>query len=295
MRIDNLSTLKKVELRPIAIKGDSERYTEILNLFENMGIKNPYGYKCNGNNYCYYVNEYNHISRGPYLPFSGKFKIFTIDEFKSKNLYKIGDLLYCNILNMAVEVVGYKWNGHDVLYELKNNNNAVFTGSGNGLTLLDSVFKDIVRNNININESYPDRIEITIPENYEIKQENGKAVIVRKKLTLPKTYEDCCEILGIENITFNITGLTKEENAVEHLIKLIRCRDAYWKLADNWEPEFSSINNKDDKFSILSFNNELYKMGTCHRNAIFSFPTEEMRDTFFENFENELCLIKHLI
>ena len=56
-----------------------------------------------------------------------------------------------------------------------------------------------------------------------------------------------------------------------------------------WEPEYKEgIDN--EYFTIYTFNNKPYCAGVCHRNAVLAFPTEEMRDAFYENFKD---LIEH--
>ena len=74
--------------------------------------------------------------------------------------------------------------------------------------------------------------------------------------------------------------------------ELLICRDAYWKiigkemgLSGSWKPNYISLVN-NEYFTIHTFNNEIIKSGTSHRNAIIAFPTEEIRDIFFENFKN---------
>jgi hypothetical protein len=91
---------------------------------------------------------------------------------------------------------------------------------------------------------------------------------------------------------------TDEYILYSNFIQLIRCRDAYWKIAGeqmglgkSWEPNYTSLVN-NEYFTIHTFNNEIIKSGTSHRNAILAFPTEEMRDKFFENFKGliEKCV-----
>ena len=67
----------------------------------------------------------------------------------------------------------------------------------------------------------------------------------------PKTYEECCKVLGVSE-QFIFTNLTdKEANLYGAFICLIRCRDAYWKIAGEemglgkpWEPYLKHVNQK---------------------------------------------------
>ena len=123
---------------------------------------------------------------------------------------------------------------------------------------------------------------------------------VKKKPNLPTTYKDCCEILNIPelelvyNTDYSILNLSiyewKKLNAYNALHKLRVCRDAYWKIAgeqmglnNSWEPDWEDF--EQDKFCIRVENNEVIKRSSVTRyQRILAFPTEEMRDFFYENF-----------
>jgi hypothetical protein len=81
-----------------------------------------------------------------------------------------------------------------------------------------------------------------------------------------------------------------EENLYGNFIALKRCRDAYWKIAGEemelgkpWEPDWNSL---DKKYNIYNYRGVIsHDYFTVIDRCILSFPTEEMRDTFFENFK----------
>jgi hypothetical protein len=90
------------------------------------------------------------------------------------------------------------------------------------------------------------------------------------------------------------------------LQKLIICRDVYWKIygeqmgLDNpWKPDWE--NETQVKYMITTFNNELKFFSSLHsyvvgrRNHILSFPSEKMRDAFYENFKKEIEQCKELL
>jgi hypothetical protein len=81
-------------------------------------------------------------------------------------------------------------------------------------------------------------------------------------------------------------------------IRLIRCRDAYWKVAGeqmglgkSWEQDY------DDRCFIIANNNGNIHTYEYHgnNNVILAFPTEEMRDEFFENFKELIEKCKKLL
>ena len=93
--------------------------------------------------------------------------------------------------------------------------------------------------------------EVILPEGYIFKDESGNIInatkiILEKKEKYPKTYEECCEILGVNSDNFlTITNYYDGEvettnyergllNNIAALWYLLTCRDAYWKIADDW-------------------------------------------------------------
>ena len=145
--------------------------------------------------------------------------------------------------------------------------------------------------------------KLTPPDGYLIGKvtnvSNGLLVeYVKKKPNLPTTYKECCEILNVPELelvyntdysTLNLSTYEwKKLNAYNALHKLRVCRDAYWKisgeqmgLCKSWEPDWEF----DDTKYVLYFNKgEIVKEMMKHTSYILSFPTEEMRDFFYENF-----------
>ncbi len=125
----------------------------------------------------------------------------------------------------------------------------------------------------------------------------------------PKTYEECCKILGVDPDNFlsirNIHRYDGEEETVKYerdllekfdsLWVLLICRDAYWKIAGDemgigkpWEPDWNDV-----KQYQYGFYNEVKY--TIINPAILVFPTEEMRDVFYENFKEEIEKCKELL
>lgn len=116
----------------------------------------------------------------------------------------------------------------------------------------------------------------------------------------PKTYEECCEVLGLDGYPITLINVTDEEEKLfMNFIRLKRCRDAYWKIAGEelgldkpWRPVWDE---SEDLFTIHTFNGEIRLSGTAHRSAILAFPTEEMRDTFCKNFKDLINKTKELL
>lgn len=134
--------------------------------------------------------------------------------------------------------------------------------------------------------------EIKIPDGYEFSGiENGKVVLKRKKpdfSELPRTFHECEAEIGAVDLSESksLFYTTKgKEKAVSSLLKLIVCRDAWWKIL-NWKPNWG-CNNNNYKFFIGSYDGEITNdMTSVHVNRILAFPTVEVRDKFFEVFKD---------
>ena len=147
-----------------------------------------------------------------------------------------------------------------------------------------------------------------LPEGYQFVDENGnvinatKIILEKKKKEYPKTYEECEKVLRYDSHRLDNMGVTVRGYKWE-LIRafqiLLICRDAYWKIAGEemglgkpWEPDWSDDNAK---YSIYTIKGVLTKAISCYDCAIFAFPTEEMRDAFYENFKEVIESCKELL
>ena len=147
------------------------------------------------------------------------------------------------------------------------------------------------------NEDYADQIEIDLGDNYEYKFEMNKLYIVKKKPKYPKNYKECCDVLGIDTMDNDAKGY--KHFLLIQFQELIIARDAYWKIVGEqmgldkpWEP-----NNDSEIYHIYRLKNTIFLggpswVGNCH---LLEFPTEEMRDSFYENFKDLIEQCKELL
>ena len=151
------------------------------------------------------------------------------------------------------------------------------------------------------------------PEGYIFKDENGividthKIVLEKKKKEYPKTYEECLSILqikGYDIIAYVPSWTEYEKTLYQQVLKLrelIICRDAYWKLYGEdmglgkpWElsigtPIYYIYYNR----TVGTIKNDY--ADDIQGNIILAFPTEEMRDQFYNNFNIEIDICKNLL
>ena len=147
--------------------------------------------------------------------------------------------------------------------------------------------------------------EYILPEGYIIKDEKGnvinarKVVLEKKKKEYPKTYEECCKVLGVSEFEYNHTG-TKvwyRHKLMATLDKLMLCRDAYWKLYGEekglgkpWEP------SKDEMvYSFYRHSNKIETYVLSGESVTFEFPSAEMRDVFKKNFDPDIEICKEFL
>ena len=125
----------------------------------------------------------------------------------------------------------------------------------------------------------------------------------------PKTYEECCNVLDIDDRELVFNGeyrasklYWKQLGRLNILNKLLICRDAYWKIAGeemglgkdlSWVPDWMCV---DPLYAILYRYHYICKAevngGTS---CILAFPTAEMRDAFYENFKELIDECKELL
>ena len=157
--------------------------------------------------------------------------------------------------------------------------------------------------------NYEDEVELKLG-NYEIEVRDGKTYAVKKKPVYPKTYEECCKIMyGIAHemhLQYDTRPSYKFEedlrDLLENLRKLIICRNAYWKIAGeqmglgkSWEHDYLKDANTI-RYAIYNTGDEIVKLdGKLYRNYTLCFPTEEMRDAFYENFKDLIEQCKELL
>lgn len=156
-----------------------------------------------------------------------------------------------------------------------------------------------------------DLFRIEPPKGYEFYgiDDEGVVIFAKKQSQYPKDFEECCEILNIPSFgdivyvghwAYGGEYLLKQLDVLRKFQQLYICRDAYWKIAgeqmglkEPWEPDWKS--ETEQKFTIVIDADEVCNGLTIQCNSFLAFPTEEMRDAFFENFNNLIKECKELL
>lgn len=144
------------------------------------------------------------------------------------------------------------------------------------------------------------KVEVVIPDGYDYEIENDKLYFITKKteVTYPKTYEECENILGLEDSI--IEGcLGYEYKLLNAFQKLLMCRDAYWKIAGEemgldkpWSPNDSDYIT--GRYCIFVHRGNII-CDTPAQDCVLTFPTAEMRDAFKENFGPDIEICEELL
>ena len=144
------------------------------------------------------------------------------------------------------------------------------------------------------NENYANKVELCLGNDYEIVVEGDKTFVQKKKSKYPTTYEECCGVLGMTYDYPDIKMVSIDEyHLYSSFIELIRCRDAYWKIADNWKPDWTD--NYQKKYVINFYQSEIHFTHVTNAQYILAFPTEEMRDAFHKNFKEPIKKCEKLL
>lgn len=143
------------------------------------------------------------------------------------------------------------------------------------------------------------RLGYKIPDGYEFDTiDNDKIIFKPIKPKYPKTFRECRAILNC--MEGNMSGY--KASLLASLQDLLICRNAYWKIAGeemglgkSWEHNYLKDANTI-RYAIYNTGDEIVKLdGKLYRNYILCFPTEEMRDSFHENFKELIESCKELL
>ena len=289
----------------LAIRGHETRGNEVIEILEMLGGENLYR-KCGSkNDSFYYLSDEQRVCSLPISESYRDFILFTLEEFLEKFPYKVWDKVI-TIYGKSGVVSRPIWSERDncVRYELEADVDSFYFVNElqpykeqepmeEQKLIPPYMDYDVRTYKMNPAEMDGEQFIVPIPKGYELVGVDNQQVVFEKvKPQYPKTYEECCDILQLEHI-FELKDLTMdEEKLMDSFIRLKRCRDAYWKLASDWKPDWKDGNTK---YIITFAQNEVYKDVSIIFNHLLVFPTEEMRDEFYKNFKSLIEKCKELL
>lgn len=293
----------------LAIKGHKERGEEVIKILETLGGKNLHNYSADSASLYFFIDKITNKIDYSWVAYYEHENLlaFTLEEFEKKFPYKVGDKVYNIIHNENQTITDLAWDSkeNEVVYQT-NNNEYVFVNYlqpykedimeiRSNIIKDKSAFIDIANNEYN----EIDTIELLCDNKFEIEILNGNQIVLKRKQPVyPKTYKECCKVLGYESDEDEINCY--QGQLIESFVKLLICRDAYWKIAGEemglgkpWKPD--SKNKVYYIFYCISSNSIKLTAGNLYSNTVFAFPTAEMRDTFFKNFKDLIEICKELL
>ena len=294
----------------LAIRGNINNLgLEVIKTLEMLGGVNKFNF--DGNTDAWYVLEESGTIR--WCEWIFEEKGFTLEEFREKFPYKVGDRVRIPEYESEVCISKMYWDGNEVQYEVVTDEVEWYSTKELNEFNKPNKPKEKKINQMSLANCDLDEVEIVLGDKFELKIREGKYYAIRKKILYPKTYGECCKLLGCKadnfftNFSYNgcDVEISDYEDKIDDLLqtfrKLIYCRDAYWKMAGEqmglgkpWEPDYTEESWEQgcpSKYVIYFNGTCIVKERKCTPNYILSFPTEEMRDAFLENFGHliELC------
>jgi hypothetical protein len=319
--------------KKLAIKGHESRGKKVIEILEMMGGKNCYNLNGLFSENAYYFIGGPHkteIKAGEYIFGDEDMCFFTLEEFLKKYPFKVGDKVMDGYGDtLTIKSMSWSVDFETMVYDFKDSVivltaedllkcNAEFLVNKEkseevGKMLCDMTLKLLLGNHLkNVLSELYEHIKTTPKEELErefkeIESEGGPTVEefmdfcnkVNKKPKYPDNYEECVRIAkNIHGYDIHIDA-PAYRGLLESFVKLLICRDAYWKIAGEemglgklWEPDWTS----GKPFYCISVSENTIGKGKWYTdNKILAFPTEEMRDTFYENFKDLIEQCKSLL
>ena len=306
----------------ILIKGNKERSEDILSLLEMLGGKNSCKLIETHDCFYYYTISDNSIVLNTPDAVDARSSVkMTLEEFEKKYPYKIGDKVTISYegLPYTATIDSMRWSDKNecVLYQVGMVDNVrvehILPVENKSIPpYMDYDIKDnpmedkgtLVEIDLTRELKKADEIEVILGD-YEFVLKDGKTYFVKKKPQYPKTFYECCNIVGAQwcgELNFGPhDGETQNDynlklvDILEPYRRLLIYRDAYWKIAGvqmglgkAWEPS-----DTKDKYIIRRAGDEILKgYKIC---CVLEFPTAEMRDAFYENFKELVEQCKELL
>ena len=230
-----------------------------------------------------------------------------------KPLFKAGDVIKLkgcpdkNIFWIVMDVVkdGYIFNDgikypFDDQHHYEKSNREVINMTKETITPTPDITANITDKN---------NCDIACPDGYEFYDENGnlignKVMMRPKKPKYPNNFDDCFNTVADElNDNKDVEYFEYKYDLLDKFKQLLICRNAYWKIAgeelemgEPWEPKLGNYIHYSINFYLYNDSFILHKGEySSSDNRILVFPSEEMRDAFYENFKDLIEYCKELL
>lgn len=275
----------------LAIQGHATRGNEVIALLEMLGGKNCHSYT--GTNEDYYIIDNGRICKVPHcVCVINQWTMYSLDDFLKKYPYKVGDKVITNDCDVC-KIHSMYWDRglNRISYILET---PIGLSKGWGVNELQPFEKKESMEEKKINQMSLancdlDEVEIVLGDKFELKIKDGKYYAVCKKPQCPTNYIDACSVLDISVTHRCEMDVEVYGDELYALYQLLVCRNAYWKIAGDWKPDWE--NPVHNKWFYANIN----KGNLRYESHLLVFPTAEIRDAFYENFKDLIKQCKELL
>lgn len=294
-----------IPMAKLAIKGHATRGKEVIEILEMLGGINTYACKAVREKCFYFIVE-GEIDYDVERYITDEYTIFTLEEFLEKYPYKVGDKVQhkgATSCGSIYEVEKMRWEADTVKYTLR------LFGCNYKTSTLPAEYLQPYKEETMEEKGTLTQIDLTrelciadevevILGDYEFRLKDGKTYFVRIKPPYPKTYKECCDVLGLSTMDNDAKGY--KDILIVQFQELLIARDAYWKIAGKqmwlgkpWEPDW--LNAEQDKFVLYTHDDGICLNRFVLGHNVLAFPTAELRDAFYENFKKLIESCKELL
>lgn len=272
----------------LAIRGHVTRGKEVIEILEMLGGDNIH-YMNASDERSYYYNSTDNVE---ILSDSIKAKrrnndvVYTLEEFLDKYPYKVGDKVIYEDKRMKITKMVWEEQTNTVAYKLDDK---LYCNVINKL----QPYKEETMETITIDDFKANTKEWLIDKLESMSKDNALQAICNihdelQKSKYPKTYKECCDVLGLNTMDNDAKGY--KAYLIIRFQELLIARDAYWKIAGEemgfGKPWIYNISKEEFSYTISYSYGDIQKNEIRYKNAILIFPTKEMRDAFYENFKD---------
>lgn len=129
-------------------------------------------------------------------------------------------------------------------------------------------------------------ITFEIPKGYVLKESHPDK-LVYERIDQPTSLDEACNVINVKN------HYAYRYSLLETLQRLLMFRDAWWKVADDWKPDW--CDEHSIKYIIYICQDKINVSISIINSQLLAFPTAEMRDAFCENFKELINEVKELL
>ena len=131
-------------------------------------------------------------------------------------------------------------------------------------------------------------ITFEIPKGYKLRQRIFDKFVFERMNDRPTDINEALEILDLSML---MEG-NYRKGQLNTLQQLLIFRDAWWKMADDWKPDWEE---DDIKYCLRFMHNSITRNHSEVGSYVLAFPTAEMRDAFYDNFKDLIEQCKELL